>query len=248
MNHVYRMTTRRRAAIAAAAIGVSWGFAFSALATETPKPPSAGQITVSARGHVELKGAVSRVDLVAKTFVVKVWGVEWTGKTVDAKFTPRGSAVALTLVDLKANDTVHVIGTVDALMPLVITAKHVKNQSIATRKAGYVGTIISMSPPSAFTFQRDGGGQLTVQVSADTKIVLGDTVKTYADLQPGARVAVRGTYHSATNTFTAVLIQLNPGEKVEDDHRGAENLLKKLKNQDRRVRMEREREERKGGR
>lgn len=214
------MTTLQRIATVAAASGLSLGLAFAAAAANAPKPVK-NSININVRGKVVLTGAISKVDLVAKSFGVKVWGTEWTVKVADnTRLAPKGRG-AVSLADLAVDHVVHVTGQVDAAAPLTITARKVVNQSIVRKAAAYTGSITALAPPDAFTLQLTRGGQLTVKVTADTKITEGDVTKAYADLAVSVPVVVKGAYDSATNTLTAEKIVLRP-EDAEDAVRGFE--------------------------
>lgn len=215
LNEDISMTTFQRIAMSGSAAALSFGLAFAAIASDG-RPTDHGMLTINVRGKIELRGTVSKVDLVAKTLGVKVWGTEWTVKVGDAtKIAPNGNAAGFTLADILVDHVVQVGGTLDAASPLVVNARKVVDQSLARRVAGYVGTVTALASPDAFTLQLTRGGQLTVKVTADTKITEGDATKAYADIAVGTPVAVKGTYDSATNTVTAVKVVLRPADAGE---------------------------------
>lgn len=204
------MTTMQRLAIAGTTMGLSFGLAFGAVA----KGPDHGTLSINPNGHVQLRGVVSKVDPVGKTLGVKVWGMEWTVRIVDAtKLQPRPQRGTITLDDIKVGHVVLVNGPTSAETPLTLTAKRVIDKDVRpVHLSAYDGKVSTLTPPDAFTLQIRRGGQLTVKVTADTKIWRGETAQAYADIALGARVKVRGTYDNATNTLTAVDVRLVPTE------------------------------------
>lgn len=213
------MTTIQRIAVSGATVGLSLGLAFSAVATQGPMVAQ-GSLSINARGHVQLRGTVSKVDAIAKTIGVKVWGTEWTVKMGDAtKLQPLGwQREGFTIADIAVDHNVSVTGTMEASAPLTVSAKRITDHSVRPKPVlGYVGKILALTPPDAFTLQIQRGGQLTVKVNAETKVRSGDTTKAYADLTVGAEVKVRGAYDSATNVLTAVEVQLIPERPVRPE-------------------------------
>lgn len=208
------MTTFQRVAIAGSTVGLSLSLAFAAAAA---RAPDHGFLTINVRGKTELKGVVTKIDLAAKTIGVKVWGVEWTVKVTDeTKLAPKGRG-GLTLVDVQVDHVVHVGGTVDAAVPLTVTAKRIVDQSVRVRKAEYTGSISALAPPDAFTLQVERGGQLTVKVTAET-VIEDDNVRTaFADLTVGTSVKVKGTYDAATNTLTAKEVEIRDADDDDED-------------------------------
>lgn len=204
------MTTIQRLAITGTTMGLSFGLAFGAIA----KAPDHGTLSINPNGHVQLRGTVSKVDPAGKTLGVKVWGVEWTVKIGDAtKLQPRPQRGTITLDDIKVGHVVLVNGPTNAETPLTLTAKRVIDKDVRpVHLSTYDGKVSTLTPPDAFTLQIRRGGQLTVKVTADTKIWQGETARAYADIALGATVKVRGTYDKTTNTLTAVDVRLVPTE------------------------------------
>lgn len=202
------MTTMQRLAITGTAMGLSFGLAFAAVA----KAPDHGTLSINPNGHVQLRGTVSKVDPTGKTLGVKVWGMEWTVKIVDAtKLQPRPQRGTITLADIQVGHVVLVNGPASADPPLTLTAKRVIDKDVRPAYlSAYDGKVSALTPSDAFTLQIRRGGQLTVKVTADTKVWQGETAKAYADIILGATVKVRGTYDAAMNTLTAVEVRLVP--------------------------------------
>lgn len=202
------MTTMQRLAITGTTMGLSFGLAFAVVA----KAPDHGTLSINPNGHVQLRGTVSKVDPEGKTLGVRVWGTEWMVKITDAtKLQPRPQRGTITLDDIKAGHVVLVNGPTSADTPLTLTAKRVIDKDVRpVRLSAYDGKVSTLTPPDAFTLQIRRGGQLTVKVTENTKIWLGETAKAYADILLGARVKVRGTYDKATNTLTAVDVRIVP--------------------------------------
>lgn len=202
------MTTIQRLAIAGTTMGLSFGLAFGAIA----KAPDHGTLSINPNGHVQLRGTVSKVDPAGKTLGVKVWGMEWTVKIVDAtKLQPRPQRGTITLDDITVGHVVLVNGPTSAETPLMLTAKRVIDKDVRpVHLSAYDGKVGALTPPDAFTLQIRRGGQLTVKVTENTKIWQAETAKAYADIILGATVKVRGTYDKATNTLTAVDVRIVP--------------------------------------
>lgn len=202
------MTTIQRLAIAGTTMGLSFGLAFAAVA----KAPDHGTLSINPNGQVQLRGAVSKVDPAGKTLGVKVWGMEWTVKIVDAtRLQPRPQRGTITLADIQVGHVVLVNGPTSADAPLTLTAKRVIDKDVRPVKlSAYDGKVSALTPPDAFTLQIRRGGQLTVKVTADTKIWQGETAKAYADILLGATVKARGTYDNATNALSATEVRLVP--------------------------------------
>ncbi|MDO8621734.1 MAG: DUF5666 domain-containing protein [bacterium] len=201
------MTTLQRLAIAGSTVGLTFSLAFAAAAKESPVDH--GSLSIGPRGQVQLRGTVSRVDLDGKVFVVKVWGADWTVKVNDAtKMLPRARKGTLAFAEIQVGHVVTVSGATSAETPLTVAAKRVIDQSVHTRIVGYTGKITALVSPDAFTFQIMRGGQLTVKVTANTKIWAGEIAKAYADIAVGTTVKVRGAYDAATNTLNAVDVRI----------------------------------------
>jgi hypothetical protein len=200
----------QRLAIAGTTMGLSFGLAFAAVA----KAPDHGTLSINPNGHVQLRGVVSKVDLPGKMLGVKVWGMEWTVKITDAtKLQPRPQRGTITLDDIKVGHVVLVNGPTSAETPLTLTAKRVIDKDVRpVRLSVFDGKVNALAPPDAFTLQIRRGGQLTVKVTADTKIWRSETAQSFADLLLGATVKVRGTYDKATNTLVAADIRIVPKE------------------------------------
>lgn len=198
----------QRLAIAGTTMGLSFGLAFGAVA----KAPDHGTLSINPNGHVQLRGTVSKVDPAGKTLGVKVWGVEWSVRITDeTKLQPRPQRGTITLDDITVGHVVLVNGPTSAETPLTLTARRVIDKDVRpVHLSVYGGKVGALIPPDAFTLQIRRGGQLTVKVTADTKIWRSETAQSFADLLLGATVKVRGTYDKATNTLTAVDVRIVP--------------------------------------
>ncbi|MBI4433978.1 hypothetical protein HY632_04325 [Candidatus Uhrbacteria bacterium] len=217
----------QRIAVAGTAAALSMGMAVGAVAaTPQSTTPDQGMIAIGARGNAELRGTVTSTDTVAKVLRVKVWGMEWSVRaTNDTTIRAPGNGT-MTFGDVAVGHVIQVHGQADAATSHLITAKKIVDRSSPKVRFAFVGRVTALSPPDAFTFQREGGGQLTVKVTSTTTLREGDTTKTYADLSTGTRISIAGTYDATTNTFTATEVRIRPVEAVRE--LGAQ-LLPKLR-------------------
>jgi len=122
--------------------------------------------------------------------------------------------------EFSVGDIVNVHGYVDAANSLLIHAKTVRNVSIQQRHGVFKGKIESVTAPDTFVLSTERGKQ-TVKVSADTKITVPPTqvvcvtapcpamperIGTFADIQVGQTVMVRGLWNSTSSTINAYVV------------------------------------------
>ncbi|MBI2482918.1 hypothetical protein HYV74_01930 [Candidatus Uhrbacteria bacterium] len=219
--------TIQRIAVAGTTAALSLGMAIGAVAASPQSTtPDRGMIAIGARGNVELRGTVTNADATARVLRVKVWGMEWSVRvTNDTTIRASGNGT-IALSDVAVGHVIQVHGQADASTPMVVTAKKIMDRSSPKVRFTFVGRVTALTPPDALTFQREGGGQLTVKVASSTTFREGNAVKTYGDLSVGTRIAIAGTYDANTNTFTATEVRIGPVEAVRE--LGAQ-LLPKLR-------------------
>ncbi len=94
--------------------------------------------------------------------------------------------------------------------PLTVNADIVKDWSIQNRGASMNGMVKSVdSAGMKFVLSHEDKADVTVMVTSSTKIMKGDAVGVFADITVGAKVSVRGTLNTLTNTLTADMVKVN---------------------------------------
>ena len=167
--------------------------------------PKGATLQINHQGKVVLNHA-EIVSVSAPTLVVKLWGTNWSVTTTAETKMVRHFGGASALAEYMPGDFVDVRGTVvDG--QLAINATHLKNQS--TRAAAFKGVIATVTAPDMLTV-RVGDKDRSVKVAADAKIMVGDAVKTFADLSLGMKVMVKGYMNRLSDVFTAYQVSARP--------------------------------------
>jgi hypothetical protein len=106
--------------------------------------------------------------------------------------------------DLQVNDKVNVWGTFTDDTQTTVLARMIRDLSITKRKGVIIGEVTSKSTNS-FVMKTVNRGTLTVFVTTSTKYIQRDQkTMTYADIQLGNRVRVRGEWDKTNSNITNV--------------------------------------------
>lgn len=202
------MTMYKKTAVIGSAVALSLAMALPTFAKdgvghrEGPKDGPKAMLSINPQGKVVMNGAeVTAVG--ANTLTVKLFGTAWTVNFgADTKFVRKfGGGSGLT--EISVGDRVMVRGTiVDGA--LAVNATHLRNDS--TREAAFRGTIATVTAPDMLTVTVKEGVTRTVKVASTAKIMVGEEVKTFADLAVGMKVGVKGFVNRLSEVVTAYKI------------------------------------------
>lgn len=182
----------------------------------------ASKVTEIGAGYIKVSifGYSYKVDMANSKIVRQYWGES----SVD---------------EFSVGDIVNVFGYLDPLDNYLVHAQNVRNVSIQKVNDVFKGSIESInSSDMTFVLKTDGRGNQTVVVSSLTKIVRATGTASFADLQVGMKVVVRGLWNKTLSRINADVIVIGgggevraffkaTGEKVEKALEKAEEKLEK---------------------
>lgn len=203
----------------AAATALAFGLAFAAGA-EGVNPFTKQVFHINERGKVEVqKGEVTSVDALGGNFRVRIWTMEWTVLTSGNTRILARDGRTIALADMRVGDRVKVKGDVKTGAFMTMTARQVVDGSARQFKREAKGTIVSADLLArTFVLELRSGHRVTVAATDSTRIEdeEGDDfgLSTFADLNPGDKVEVKGIFSERTNILTAIKIELE--EEPED--------------------------------
>lgn len=202
-----------------AAAALAFGLTFAA-AAEGMNPFTKQVFHINERGKVEVqRGEVTSVDAFAGNFRVRIWTMEWTVLTNGETRILARDGRTITLADMRTGDRVKVKGDVKIGALMTMTARQVVDGSALQFKREAKGTIVSTDLLArTFVLELRSGHRLTVAVTDSTRIEdeEGDDfgLSTFADLNVGDKVEVKGAFDERTNILTATKVELE--EEPED--------------------------------
>jgi hypothetical protein len=142
------------------------------------------------------------------TLGVSVFSYAYTINTKDAKIV-RQSWGSSNINEFSVGDVVNVHGYLDVSNSFIVHAKTVRNVSIQLKQGVFKGTVESVNTSSSsFVLKTEEKGSQTVNVTADTKITKGTTTATFADIQVGTKLLVRGVWNKTLAKIQAILIDI----------------------------------------
>lgn len=203
------------ASVAALTLGLTF-----AAAAEGLNPFAKQVFHINERGKVEMqKGEVTSVDSLAGSFRVRIWTMEWTVLTGGETRILARDGRTITLADMRAGDRVKVKGNIKIGALMTMTARQVVDGSAMQFKREATGTIVAADLLArTFVLELRSGHRMTVAVTDATRIEdeEGDDfgISTFADLNVGDKVEVKGIFSERTNILTATKIELE--EEPED--------------------------------
>ncbi|MEK7516606.1 MAG: hypothetical protein AAB562_03350 [Patescibacteria group bacterium] len=184
-----------------------------AIAAET-MPQS---LSVNPQGHVVMQN-VELTSVSGDTLKVKVWGIEWTVATSgETRFLSRGGD-RMTVSDLKVGDLLRVLCQTSAETPLACKARAVHDRSAKIQRRSVSGSISSIAAPDTIVIKTERG-EVKVKTTAETKIVIGGEMKTFADLTVGMRASARGIFDARTEVLTATHVDVRKPKAEKPERR-----------------------------
>lgn len=172
-------------------------------------------VTITPRGEVVLQGKLKAVN--ASSLVVTSWGGDWVlNFSPTTKFLRRFDGTA-TLAEFSIGDAISAHGKINTSAAWTIDATKVKDDSIQTYDAVFVGVISNLSG-NTFNLTTTRGFTLKVTVAADAKIMVNDKAGTLVDLANGKAVVASGLWNTQLSLLSAnkvvVRIQAEPVLKI----------------------------------
>ncbi len=150
-----------------------------------------------------LAGAITAVDISAKTFTVLGTTIKWSDST---KISPDGK----TLAGLAAGAVVNVEGSYSASSGVfTATSVSVLASAGATKTIGFSGIAFNVTDTSLQI------GSYTVQLTANTQLLPTGTQR--ADLVNGARLSIKATVSGSAGSVTLTAISLELQKPEKDD-------------------------------
>lgn len=196
------MQTLFKTAQRAGLIGlVTFALAGAAVAAEIV-PQS---LSVNSQGNVVMQNA-QLTSVSGDILKVKVWGMEWTVATSnETRFLSRGGD-RMQASDLQVGDVLRVLCKTSAETPLSCKAQTIHDRSAKIQRRSVSGSISVIAAPDTIGIKTERG-EVKVKTTAETKIVIGGELKTFADLTVGLRVVARGVFDTRTGILTATSIE-----------------------------------------
>ncbi len=178
------------------------------------------EVHIGDDGKVLVRGAkvtsVSGTTVNATTTwgsVVMNWAITTDGNTEFVRRFGGASGVS----EISVNDFVSFSGMIltTTASPITVQAKVLKNWSVQRAHATFNGSVTSINADAkSFVLQTEERGTITVQTTADTKIVKEDATALFTDIAVGTKITAGGLYDNALKILTADGVKIHKGDAI----------------------------------